>query len=217
MLVDDRSLHVQQKARLDFGRTLGSLLGMGDVNLVAADSLPPPQAPLQAFGTGGSEVGNTNAFARSYAYDPDTKELAMHTDRLGSSGDFGLVCIHALSHIKVAPYDITNDNDPKFKAEFYKNLKVLSQDLYRQQSRAKKDLGSEASRAERQANKLSSMKRMGSKLLDVVKSSSKGHVDPEKLQAGDNFSSDSMATRLMSYANNAGVNIPSDFYERYKK
>merc|ERR1711998_104095 len=47
-LVDDRSLHVQQKARMDYGRNLATLLGMADVQLTAAESLPPPQVPLQS-------------------------------------------------------------------------------------------------------------------------------------------------------------------------
>ena len=42
-----------------------------------------------------------------------------------------MVCIHALSHIKVNPMDLSNDNDPQFAAEFYTNLRILSQDLYK--------------------------------------------------------------------------------------
>ena len=223
-LLDDRSLHIQQKTRMDFGRNLASLLGISDINMVAADSLPPPLAPLRSFGTDGSGARNTNAFSHSYAYNSDTKELAIHKDRLSSSGDFGLVCIHALSHIQVAPHDITNDDDPKFKAEFYKNLKMLSQDLYRQQSRTKKDFGSDASKEDKQAQKLSRLKKMGSKVLNVVKSSSKGNIDPEKSQFEDKvstdkeyFSSDNMVARLIKYTESSGVSIPPDYYERLKK
>jgi len=57
--------------------------------------------------------------------------LYVHSNRLSSSGDFGLIIIHALSHIKVNADDVSNDGDPKFLAEFYKNLKILSQDLYK--------------------------------------------------------------------------------------
>ena len=222
---------------MDYGRDLATLLGMADVQMIAAESLPPPQVPLKSFSGSDGTAGavNTNAFARSYAYNPDTKELAMHIDRLGSSGDFGLVCIHALSHIKVAPFDITNDHDPKFMAEFYKNLKVLSQDLYRQQSRAKKDFGVDSSttKEEKQVSQLSSMKRMGSKLLEVARQSSHGSIgggtaadtgkdrlsqSEQKLKSErDYFSSDNMADRLMQYANSTGVTIPGDYYDRYKK
>ena len=40
---------------------------------------------------------------------------------------------HALTHssLQVNPEDLSNDADPQFLAEFYKNLKILSQDLYK--------------------------------------------------------------------------------------
>jgi hypothetical protein len=48
-----------------------------------------------------------------------------------SSGDFGLVVIHALSHIKVDPSNLSNDSNPLFMQEFFANLKILSQDLFK--------------------------------------------------------------------------------------
>lgn len=73
----------------------------------------------------------------------------MHSNRLQSVGDFALILIHALSHIKVQtipiavhsssltstlqvnPEDLSNDYDPKFTTEFYRNMKILSLDLYK--------------------------------------------------------------------------------------
>merc|ERR1711927_25661 len=67
----------------------------------------------------------------SYLYNSVDHTLLVHSNRLSSSGDFGLIVIHALSHIKVNASDLSNDSDPAFLAEFYKNLKILSQDLYK--------------------------------------------------------------------------------------
>lgn len=47
--------------------------------------------------------------------------------RLLSSGDFGLVLVHAASHIHVDPSDMSNDLDPRFTQHFHRSLKVLTQ------------------------------------------------------------------------------------------
>ncbi len=47
--------------------------------------------------------------------------------RLASSGDFGLVLVHAAAHIQVDPSDISNDLDPRFTQHFHRALKVLTQ------------------------------------------------------------------------------------------
>jgi hypothetical protein len=118
VVVPKQKLSVQEKARISFGNRLAEMIGLPPVTFTAVSSLPP------------STLSN-NAFKNSYHFDDKTKELFIHNDRLMSSGDFGLVCIHALSHIKVNPSDLSNDNDPQFAAEFYTNLRILSQDLYK--------------------------------------------------------------------------------------
>ena len=60
----------------------------------------------------------------------------MHRTRIPKAGDFGLVMIHALSHIKVDKDNLSNDGDPRFVAEFYNNLKILSQDLFKRSAAA---------------------------------------------------------------------------------
>lgn len=47
--------------------------------------------------------------------------------RLSSSGDFGLVLVHAAAHIQVDPSDVSNDLDPRFTQHFHRSLKVLTQ------------------------------------------------------------------------------------------
>lgn len=43
----------------------------------------------------------SNAFRNSFFYDPHTKKLFVHARRLSTSGDFSLVLLNAISHIKV--------------------------------------------------------------------------------------------------------------------
>jgi hypothetical protein len=122
-IASEIELPVQERARLDFGLRLASMVGVRNLKILAAKSLPPSAA------TG-------NAFCNSYQYTVDENTLFVHKSRLSSSGDFGLVVIHALSHIKVNPQDLSNDMDPRFMAEFYKNMKILSQDLYKKSASA---------------------------------------------------------------------------------
>ena len=77
-----------------------------------------------------------NAFSNSYHFDADRSELLVHRTRIPKAGDFGLVMIHALSHIKVDKDNLSNDGDPRFVAEFYNNLKILSQDLFKRSAAA---------------------------------------------------------------------------------
>jgi hypothetical protein len=233
VLMEDRSLHLQQKSKLEFGRRLASMLDMPEVELVAASSLPPPSPPLSTFGgTGSSAI--TNPFARSYSYDAATKQLAVHVDRLGSSGDFGLVLVHALSHIKTNPYDLTNDQDATFMQEFYKNLKVINQDLYREvqskhsnggrgginkQDSSSSESGTTAAAAIGTASgKFRALKKMGSKLLDVTSNTSAmAGAEEKRGQVTEYYSSSALEQRMMEYAKNSGVSIPSTYLQRYTK
>jgi hypothetical protein len=93
IICDEKKLSIQETARLEFGRQLTSLVGVSEaVQLRAAKSLPPATEGYQS-----------NAFRNSYFFDERGQVLYVHLNRLSSSGDFGLVAIHALSHIKV-PY-----------------------------------------------------------------------------------------------------------------
>lgn len=51
----------------------------------------------------------------------------MTVRRISSSGDFGLVLVHAAAHIQVDPSDMSNDLDPRFTQYFHRALKVLTQ------------------------------------------------------------------------------------------
>lgn len=82
------NLHMQERARIDFGLRLASMLGLSRLRIKAASSLP-------------TSTWAGNAFANSYLYVPEDSTLYVHVNRLGTSGDTGVVMIHALSHIKV--------------------------------------------------------------------------------------------------------------------
>lgn len=75
-------------SRIEFGKKLAAMIGLKALNIKAASSLPPSNA-------------TNNAFCNSYLYNKQDHTLMVHTNRLSSSGDFGLVVVHALSHIKV--------------------------------------------------------------------------------------------------------------------
>ncbi|CAM9391146.1 unnamed protein product [Pylaiella littoralis] len=121
-------LPIQALARLSFGEHLLSVLGLADtVKLEAAKNLPPSVQ--------GGET-NANAFRNSYLWKASTGVLNVHVQRLLSSGDFGLVLVHAASHIHVDPSDMSNDLDPRFTQHFHRSLKVLTQELFKYREEA---------------------------------------------------------------------------------
>jgi len=104
---------------LKFGQHILSLLKVSDIQINIAKSL---RATNQVH----------NAFGNSYLYQSEPKKMLFILDkRCQTSGEFGLVLVHALSHIKANPFDLSNDADPKFMGEFFQNIKILHQDLYK--------------------------------------------------------------------------------------
>lgn len=93
-VLPDSEIQMQEMARLEFGKRLATMIGLKSLTLKPASSLPPSQA-------------SNNAFANSYYYISNDDTLLVHQNRLSSSGDFGLVVIHALSHIKVSAAPFT--------------------------------------------------------------------------------------------------------------
>ena len=85
-IIKTDDLHVQERSRLDYGQRLASLIGLKKLTIKIANTLPL------------SKLTN-NSFAQSYIYDKEIDVLTIHQKRLASSGDFGLVVIHALSPI----------------------------------------------------------------------------------------------------------------------
>jgi hypothetical protein len=210
-LIPDTDLHVQQRSRLEFGRKLASMLNMNNINVAAASSLPP------LVGNGGS-----NPFMRSYRYDSNSKLLTIHTNRLDSSGEFGAVIMHALAHIKVNPSDISDDQDPAFVKEFYKNLQTLSQDAYRHSS---DDLINEATGSGSTNTSKGKGSNKGSRLLkltgslrtDELADKLKPLVNDNDIDTETYFNKESMTSRMREYAQSSGGAVPLDFLDRYEK
>ena len=86
------------------------------INILLADKLPPNVQLTR------------NAYRNSFFFDANNQILYLRRDRLESVGEFVLVLVHALSHIKVK--DMTDDADPAFVKEFYKSLSVVCNDLF---------------------------------------------------------------------------------------
>ncbi len=197
----EMDLHIQERARLDFGKQLIKLfpsLHTGKpLSLVPANTLPP------------SFVTN-NAFSNSYFYDHATNILYIHRNRLESSGDFGLMLIHAISHIIVRPTNLSDDTNPDFVREFYKNLKVLSQDLYKKSvvsdssnDSLSDDIGkSVATIQNTRVRSNMSLKKNQSFSEDVT--SATGSLG---IATVDPLAPENMASRLERYAAAAGISL----------
>ena len=187
-VMEDEDCSLQMIARLDFGRNIAAdKLGLKSLTIKAAKSLAP------------STLSN-NAFKSSYFYDVGSNTLYVHQKKLTSSGDFGLIVIHALSHIAVNPKDLSNDGDLLYIAEFYKNLKILSQDLYKKSS-------SEVSAGPKKSAASSAVKKGG-------------REDKDK----DYFTPDSIRERLKLYTSEANhgsgyaqASVPGSFFDRYSQ
>ena len=173
----DDNLSVQENARIQFGRRLAEMVGVQHLEIAAALSLPP-------------SLLSNNSFKNSYHYDVPSNTLFIHNARLSSSGDFGLVVIHALSHIKVNPADLSNDSDPNFMSEFYTNLRILSQDLYKH---------SQSKKSETRAHS-----NFNLSLLRIGES-----ADSEQRQVDD------IHDRIRLYAKEGC--IPREYFDRYVK
>ena len=86
------------------------------INILLAEKLPP------------NSQMKRNAYRNSFFFDANNKILYLRRDRLESVGEFVLVLVHTLSHIKVQ--DMTDDSDPAFVKEFYKSISVVCNDLF---------------------------------------------------------------------------------------
>lgn len=133
--------------------------------------------------------------------------------------------------------DLSNDSDAKFMAEFYKNLKILSQDLYKKSAVAQTNFrGAKDPPPQRRASKMAGgMMSSNSRASfmgmpadsDMMNSANlaalamDGSTRPSPMLAesafqthpADYFTSDSLMERMKIYAQQGG--IPVDYVERY--
>lgn len=86
------------------------------VTLLLAEKLPPnPQL-------------TRNAYRNSFYFDPNNRILYMRSERLETVGEFVLVLIHCLAHLKVQ--DLRDDTDPSFVKQFHRCLAIACDDLF---------------------------------------------------------------------------------------
>ena len=98
-----------------FGVFVSNLLqarnNIPEVTILVASNLPPNNY-------------TRNCFRNSFYYEHATKILFIREERMETVGEFILVVIHCLSHIKVD--DLTDDYNPDFLREYYKVTKLPS-------------------------------------------------------------------------------------------
>ena len=79
---------------------------------------------------------NASAFRNSYYYDHGRRTLFIRQSRLSNIGEFLLVSLHGLAHVKAAlaedrqTFSTWNDADPSFLTEFYGLLEVVSEEMF---------------------------------------------------------------------------------------
>ena len=113
-LVDPKSLGFSEYVVWKFGTYIIDLLVV-PCDLCITRTLPPVDYAR-------------NAFRRSYVYVPQEQCIYMRRERLESVGDFAIVLVHAMAHIKCE--QMHDDGTPEFLAEFHYCLKVLGQELF---------------------------------------------------------------------------------------
>lgn len=86
------------------------------INILLAEKLPPNTQMTK------------NAYRNSFFFDANNMILYMRRDRLESVGEFVLVLIHTMSHIKCE--NMIDDSDAMFVKEFYKSISVVCNDLF---------------------------------------------------------------------------------------
>lgn len=87
-----------------------------------------------------------NGYRNSYHYDDENRILYIRQARLETIGEFMLVLIHALAHVKVG--DLRDDSDQDFVREFYHALTVVCNDLFFARQRRKSPETGEGATAE---------------------------------------------------------------------
>lgn len=123
--VDINELNPMQFVVYRFGvfitQLLQDIMDVPEVTLLVASSLPPNNY-------------SKNAFRNSFFYERSRRILFVRQERMDSVGDFVVLLMHCLAHIKVD--DLADDNNVLFLREFYKAMRVCCQDMFFSRSRS---------------------------------------------------------------------------------
>ncbi|CUE73353.1 membrane-associated protein, putative [Bodo saltans] len=126
--VDFKDLTTPQAVVYCFAQTIRENISragipLPPVKILIAKSLPDTQT-------------NATALGCSYFYDHSRRTMYIRQSRLANIGEFVLVTLHALAHIKSAVADdranfsAWNDADPSFLTEFYGLLEVSTEEMF---------------------------------------------------------------------------------------
>jgi trimeric autotransporter adhesin len=211
------SLPVQARSRLEFGEHLYTVLRLRDsVTVAVARSLPPP--PEQS----------TNAFRSSYYWDAAAKTLYVHARRLGSSGDFGLVLVHAAAHLKsdTEPEHLQDDTRPAFTQHFHGALRTLTQELFARRTVPADSAGDSSVNSDAMSGRRGSVV-VSSKRGSVTATTTAGTTAAAATAASaansattaatvpQGFSEQALQQRIAMYAKASGLPQLSSFMDRY--
>lgn len=170
------------------------------VTLLLAEKLPPnPQL-------------TRNAYRNSFYFDSNNRILYMRSERLETVGEFVLVLIHCLAHLKVE--DLRDDTDPSFVKEFHRGLAIVCDDLFFARYRRSSVLEQSAVTPQTSDDNL---EKMSSEMLEAhsARSDVVGDLLDLKLLRGSSkdgvhFSRDGLVERLSKYSNFALSNKIQD-------
>merc|ERR1711988_1854409 len=215
-VLSSENMDFQEESRIQFGQSLVALIGVRNLSIKIASSLPQTE-------------NKRTAFSQSYVYSHITRTLFVHQSRVSSSGDFGLILVHALSHIKLFPeaQNRWNDQNPAFMSEFYTNLRILSQNLYKHSMSSGNTIGKSPVQQyptpvlSRQPSRPHSLGAIGPSPSGLgllrVSSTRASTIDEHNLSKTgsdtDTHRSEDLEGRLKKYAKAGG--LPSGFVDRY--
>lgn len=166
------------------------------VTLLLADKLPPNPHLTK------------NAYRNSFYFDTSNQILYMRKERLENVGEFVLVLIHCLAHLKAQ--DLRNDTEPLFVKEFHRCLAVVCNDLFFSRYRRSCISASQNDDRDNVTDLLNANNSHSSIRSDVV-----GDLLDVKLlrgssKHGEHFSQNGLVERLSKYSNFALSNKIQD-------
>jgi hypothetical protein len=102
---------------------------------IASTGVAVPKIRIKLASSLPTTAGAMTAFRHSYFYDSGKKTLFVRDTRLTSLGEFSVVLLHALAHIKAAQSDgasiaYWSDTDPRFLQDFYGLLELCAEETF---------------------------------------------------------------------------------------
>ncbi len=97
-------------------KSLETVCGYEPATLLLADKIPP------------NKSFHNNSFRNSFAFDARNKIIYIRLERLENVGEFLLVLVHTLAHIKAGSFE--SDSHHCFLREFFRALSLICSDLF---------------------------------------------------------------------------------------